>query len=259
MTTEDQLLDIAQLARDVGDFQQQLTMVKSGLAPSEEWYPYESLSNALHLDRLLTGDSRSLATLARGLPIADIGAADGDMAFYLASRGLQVDIVDYGPTNWNGLRGARLLQQHFGDAVSIHEVDLDSQFSLPRPHYGLALVLGLLYHLQNPFYVFKHLAMVADNIIFSTRIAATTPDGHLALTDYPLAYLVDPHEMNNDPTNYWVFSRAALLRLLERTGWRVVDEMTVGRTEGDSDPVRADRDERAFVRAVSVSRVGMAT
>jgi hypothetical protein len=60
--------------------------------------------------------------------------------------------------NFNMLRGARLLKETLGSKVEIHEVDLDSQFRLPRSDYGLVFFLGILYHLKNPFYALESLS-----------------------------------------------------------------------------------------------------
>jgi len=239
--------DVSQLVAESSSYARQLAKDKEALAPAERWYPYESLSNLVHLDRLLSPGHRDLYQLAGGKRIADIGAADGDMAFFLASHGFEVDIIDWGPTNFNGLDGARLLAGHYGLAVEVHEVNLDAQFAVPRDHYGLVLLLGILYHLQNPFFVLDRLSRHADHLLLSTRVAATTSDGKVDLTAAPLAYLVSPDEMNNDPTNYWVFSMPGLRRLIERTGWEILDEMTLGCTDGSSDPAHQDRDERAFM------------
>ena len=48
-----------------------------------------------------------------------------------------------------------------------------------------------------------------------------------------------------DATNFWMFSEAGLRRILQRSGWDIVDFMTVGNTK-DSDPATAPGDERAF-------------
>ncbi|NJR44093.1 hypothetical protein HC761_01145 [bacterium] len=119
------------------------------------WYRYGSLSNFYHLDRLLSGAHCDIRELAAGQTIVDIGAADGETAFALAKEGFQLEIVDHGPTNMNGLRGARLLNQYFGFDVAIHDVDLDAQFHLPSERNGLAIFLGILYHLKNPYYCWK--------------------------------------------------------------------------------------------------------
>jgi hypothetical protein len=211
------------------------------------WYPYDILANVVHLDAMLSGENRDLDRLAEGMPVADIGAADGDLAFALERvGGWQVDIVDTAPTNMNGLRGARALREHLGSGVSVHDVDLDQQFRLPRDRYGLVLLLGILYHLQNPFYALRELASRSSHCILSTKVARFAGPQRTSIGDLPVAYLVAPHETNNDPTNYWVLSPSGLERLVSRAGWTVLDRLNVGNTT-DSDPSDPEHDERMFM------------
>jgi len=81
---------------------------------------------------LLTGPNRRIFETLRGGHIADIGGADGDNAFFLEQLGYSVDIIDNGPTNFNGLRGAKLLNDSIGGNVRLYNVDLDTQFRCPR-------------------------------------------------------------------------------------------------------------------------------
>jgi tRNA (mo5U34)-methyltransferase len=257
-------MDAAQMLTEASAFSARLEAVKRDLAPSDfGWYPYGSLSNFGHLDRMLTGDNRDLLALADGGPILDIGAADGDTAFFLASLGQRVHVIDYAPTNFNGCRGFKALRDALGADVPLSELDLDSQFALPEGRFGLALVLGLLYHLKNPFYFLERLAASVDHIVLSTRVTrfnvqngAKVADGvnasRVDLKTVPVAYLVDPYETNNDPTNFWIFTVAGLQRILSRTGWQVLDLITLGATDA-SDPATAEGDERAFLLARSAT------
>ena len=203
-----------------------------------------------HLQRLLGGNAYDLLTLAEGRAVADIGAADGDLAFFLETLGFEVDIVDNAPTNWNGLKGARRLRELLDSRVNIEEVDLDAEFRLPRDNYGLIFFLGILYHLQNPYYALSALARATRHVFISTRIAQVTTDHSVRFADVPVAYLVHPTECNNDPSNYWIFSDAGLRRILSRTGWEVLEYIRVGQTV-DSDPATAAGDERVFCLARS--------
>ena len=237
--------DIADLMPRAVEYGGMLGELKVRLQPESFWYPYGTLGNLWQLERLLTGGNRSLLHLAGDEPIADIGSADGDLAFFLESLGHEVHLIDNGPTNFNGLQGARYLKDALGSRATIWEVDLDAQFGLPRERYGLVLFLGILYHLQNPYYALSALAARARHCILSTRVAQVSVDRRVRLADAPVAYLVGPSETNNDPTNYWIFSPAGLRRIIDRTGWTILDYMTVGATI-DSDPASPDRDERAF-------------
>jgi len=237
---------IDELVRTLTTYQGSLDERKHRANPDKAfWYPYGALSNVVHLNNLLQGDHRDLSSLIKDRPVLDIGAADGDMAFYLESYGCTGEIVDHAPTNFNGLRGARLLKEVLGSSVEIHDVDLDSQFTLPGVSYGLILFLGILYHLKNPYYVLEELAKRTEWCLVSTRVAGYTPDSRVDISSYPVAYLLDPTECNNDPTNFWIFSHTGLRRLFERTGWEISEYMAAGDTV-HSDPAHADRDERAF-------------
>ncbi len=218
------------------------------------WYPYDSLGNVVHLNNLLSGDHRDLDLLAYGMPVADIGAADGDLAFVLEDvGGWQVDILDTPASNMNGLRGAQALRDHLHSKVEIHDIDLDRQFRLPRERYGLVFMLGILYHLQNPYYTMRELAAHSTHCLLSTKVARFAGPTKTPIADLPVAYLVGPHETNNDPTNYWMFSPAGIGRLAERAGWSVLDVLNVGDTE-ESDPSSAEHDERMLMLLRSEAR-----
>jgi len=240
-------VDIRELRQRSDNWAKELESAKAGAAePGFPWYPYDTLGNLIHLDTLLTGPRRNLLELAAGRPLADIGAADGALAFFLEKLGHEVDILDYGPTNYNTLRGARLLKEKLpAPRVTIHEFDLDSQFRLPRTGYGLIFFLGILYHLKNPYFVLESLAKASRHLVLSTRVARVAGKKKTPIAELPVGYLVHPTETNNDPTNYWIFSEEGLRRLVARTGWEVREFMTVGNTK-NSDPATAQGDERAF-------------
>jgi tRNA (mo5U34)-methyltransferase len=240
-------IEITLLRRMAEAYQHRLAEVKRSAEPSSTfWYPYGTLSNFIHLEELLRGDHRYLLELADGRPIADVGAADGDLAFFLEQElGVCASIIDHAPTNFNSLRGARLLKERLSSSVEIHDIDLDQLQELPQERYGLVFFLGILYHLKNPYFALEAFARRASHLVLSTRVARFTPDKKTALREVPVAYLLHETEANNDPTNFWIFSEAGLLRLFQRTGWEVLDFLTVGDTER-SDPASSSADERAF-------------
>jgi tRNA (mo5U34)-methyltransferase len=249
-------MDIALLDVESQRFRRDLEKKKKELAPADfGWYPYGTLNNFHILSQLLTGDNRTfLSRVGNGL-IVDIGAADGDVAFFLESLGYKTHVADFPPTNFNGCRGVRLLKQALNSNVEILEADLDAQFRLPAERYELAFFLGILYHLKNPYLALESLAKQARFAFISTRITrfnvardaagAEVNRTRIELRDAPVAYLVAPDETNNDATNFWMFSEAGLKRILQRCGWDILDFMTLGNTK-DSDPATAAGDERAF-------------
>ncbi len=211
--------------------------------PTERWYRYNTLSNLFHIERMLTGERRAFFSSLVKATVADIGCADGDMGFYLESLGHDVDLIDNPRSNGSGMMAVRTLRERLGSSASIHEIDLNGPFHLPRERYDVIMFLGILYHLKNPHYVLEALAKQGRYCFLNTRVARFTPSG--MPMDDSLAYLLKPGETNNDNTNVWVFSPSGLRVMLDRSGWDVLDSMTVGATE-TSDPVHADRDERAF-------------
>jgi 2-polyprenyl-3-methyl-5-hydroxy-6-metoxy-1,4-benzoquinol methylase len=247
---------LSQLLAQAKAFHDELAHFKrANPSPDFTWYGYDILSNLWHIQGLLDQGYEDIFSRIGGQPIADIGAADGDLAFFFERYGFPVDVLDWPATNWNGLRGARRLAELRGSKVAIHEVDLDSQFTLPRERYGLVFLLGILYHLKNPFFVLEKLATHTRYCFVSTRIARRTVDGVLTLESAPVAYLLDPTECNNDATNYWIFSMPGLLRLADRCGWDVIAQHRVGDTHS-SDPSSAENDERAFLLLRSRHCVG---
>lgn len=240
-------MNIETLHAHLPDHVARMQAAREEIGDRVHWYPYDILGNVIHLEGILTGANRDLDRLAGGLPVADIGAADGDFAFVLErAAGWDMDIVDNPSTNQNGMQAARVLAEHLGSRAQIHEIDLDAHFTLPRARYGLALFLGILYHLQNPFYVLKGLSERADHLLLSTRVARFAGLHETPIADLPVAYLVGALETNADATNYWMFSPTGLRLLVQRAGWEVLDEGSVGAIER-SDPSSPDRDERMFM------------
>lgn len=244
--TVNRAMDIAAIREQATAYMRTLDAKKRAISPGENfWYPYGTLGNFSTLEVMLTGGHRRLLELIGDTPVADIGAADGDLAFFLETLGCSAHIIDHAPTNFNHLEGAKLLRRELDSSVQIHEINLDAQFCLPQEKYGVVFLLGILYHLKNPFYALEALAKAAKYCFISTRIAQCTSDKRTRFADVPVAYLVDDYETNNDPTNFWIFSDAGLRRILKRTGWEIRDYMTVGHTV-DSDPADMEADERAF-------------
>ncbi len=239
------MLDIGTLLSESRAYSAKLSRIKKDNPIEGGWYGYDIMSNLVHLDRLLSGENRSLFDRVTDKAIADIGCADGDLGFFLESLGFEIDFLDWPATNWNGLRGVRRLVELLESRARVHSIDLDEYFALPRQRYELVLFLGILYHLKNPFYVLERLAKAARYCFVSTRVFRVAPQGE-DLSLLSVAYLLGADESENgDATNYWIMTEPCLRRLFERTGWDVLDFMTVGEQRA-SDPQSTAKDERAF-------------
>ena len=227
-----------------GTFAERLKAIK-GEETDVTWYPYNSIENLRVLSDILPPETKTqLVTGASRLRLLDIGAADGDVGFFFESRGADVDFLDNAPTNFNHCAGLERLRERLQSRARIMQQDVDLRFTLDRT-YDLAIALGILYHLRNPMAFLLTLALHAESVVLSTRVAQMTPDG-TDISKLPVAYLLGRREANDDPTNYWIFSPAGLERVLNRSGWNVLQMATFGCSER-SDPVSAKRDQRIFV------------
>ena len=207
--------------------------------------------NLGRLDELMEQAACVLDSLVLELPIADIGGGDGDCAFFFESLGHPVHLIDHVPTNHNKLEGARALKDELGSSVEIIDLDIEQGLHLPAPRYGLALLLGLLHRLKSPYRVLEELSQRSRYCFLSTRVARFAPDG-TRIGPLPVAYLLEEGEIENDPTNYWIFSPVGLRRLLRRTGWELVAKAFGG--NDPSEPSNPDREAWAFMLLRSRSR-----
>ncbi|MFO0704782.1 MAG: hypothetical protein U0517_02270 [Candidatus Andersenbacteria bacterium] len=241
-----QPITVETLKRELPKFVVAFDKMRRDLKPPFTWYPYGSLSNVQHLDALLQGKWRNLSALIGDKPLADIGGADGDFGFMFEKLGVKkVQLIDHAETHQNALRGPKLLKKTLRSRVKIYDIDLDTQFTLPTERYGLVIFLGILYHLKNPFYALEHLARHADYCLLSTKVCRFLPKHAFNIADQSLGYLVGEHELNNDPTNFFVFTPEGLKTLCRRSGWEVVSFITRGDTVR-STPESMEHDERAF-------------
>ena len=204
------------------------------------WYPYDTMAGLSEAASWLDVVFRDLESHAA----LDIGCGDGLNSFFLESLGFTVHAIDHAETNFNGMNGVRWLHQHLQSSVQIYDVDLDTRPSLPSDHYDIVLCMGLLYHIQNPYWLLKTIARSASYCLLSTRIARLAPDG-TNIESFPVAWLADNSEVNNDGSNYWIFSFAGLTRLTHRTGWEICNLKRLGDVQ-HSDPSSSDRDERVI-------------
>lgn len=212
------------------------------------FYPWvTSITNLWCIGQALSGENRALFSDLRGKRVADIGGADGDMAFFMETLGAKADLIDCAATSNNGLHGARAYKRELNSAVEIYDIDLNQQFALPG-RYDLIMLLGILYHLKNPFFVLEALGKATEHLLLSTRIAAWSApvaDPERRELVGPVAWLLEEGQAAADPTNYWVFTESGLRLLIKRTGWRIADYTIFG-DMASSDPWSREGDRRIF-------------
>jgi tRNA (mo5U34)-methyltransferase len=241
-------MDIAEILQAATEFGKRLDHLKQSV-PEFSWYPYNSLANIPIVNQLLTDNRRNVFGDNPLRPtVIDVGAGDGDVGFLFESLGCLVDLLDNPQTNFNDCDGIRQLCRLLRSNVRLIEQDVDFYFHLERT-YDLGIALGILYHLRNPFAFLISLAQRCRRLLLSTRVAKLMSEHDVQ--NSPLAYLLEAREANGDPTCYWIFSEAGLMRLLRRAGWIALDKLSVGCEEG-SNPVDNERDERMFIYAERV-------
>lgn len=208
-----------------------------------EWYPFDPMSTIVHqIAPLLNDGTTNVLESERALPLLDLGCGDGAASFFFESLGFRVMAVDCAATNHNHMRGVHALRVALNSSVELQSANLDDRFHIEGGPFGIALLFGVLYHLKNPFYALEKLSELAHYCLLTTRIAQKTPGG-ADIGREPLAYLVEPGELNEDRTNYWIFSEPGLRRLVGRAGWTICQFHSTGfRAGSDLSP---DRDERA--------------
>jgi len=217
-------MELHELADRSVDFHRDLIHRKS-LAPSVSWYLYNSLANFHLLNENFKGEGRNcFHGLASGMKIADIGAADGDTSFFLESLGAEVTIVENPSTNANYCLGISTMKASLSSQVETVLADLDWTPHL-RGGYDLAVFLGILYHLRNPILVLNTIAHAAQRMVVSTATFKQFEGRDVSETD--MSRLLANRQVNNDPTNYWMFTPKSFRTVLNRSGWTVLDEFTI--------------------------------
>lgn len=241
----DSLRGRSQLEIAAAEVRKRVDAAKASLASTGiEWYPYDSLASVWFIHRLLESAGLELADLIGREAVLDAGSGDGHISFFFESLGYAVDAVDYPYTNHNGMAGIRALKTAIHSNIGITVADIDTDFRAPRRNYGLIACLGVLYHIRNPIYLLERFARSCRYCIVSTKIANRLPDHEGSVRDIPIAYLVGPTELNNDKTNFWIFSRAGFERAVERSGFQMLAAIS-SVPEAISYPASGD-DERLF-------------
>jgi len=225
-------------------FKTKLDQVKSknSLKHKSSYYGYDILSNINHLSNII---EHNLNIFTESKNIIDIGCADGDLSFFLEYMypDKNYTCLDYSKTNWNNLEGLKKLQNKLKSKVKIIDEDIE-ELQLSEK-YDLTIALGLLYHIKNPIRFLEVIQKHSDYVLFSTRIASFTPDSKYNISKYSYGYFPSHNEINNDNTNWWIFTDSCLRKMFERIGFNIVSE-TILSSDKISLPNDPDKDARYF-------------
>lgn len=164
----------------------------------------------------------SLPEDLRGRTVLDVGAWDGFFSFEAERRGAaRVVAVDpaawrepaWGPDGWGTRAGFDLAHRTLGSRVEALDVDLMDLSPERVGAFDLVLLLGVLYHLPDPWTVLERVASVAgEQLILET---------HVDLLDVrrPAVAYYPGTEVSGDESNWWGPNVSFLVAMLEQLGF----------------------------------------
>jgi tRNA (mo5U34)-methyltransferase len=202
------------------------------------WCPSPPFDNTGVLARIMPEELDEIFSGER--LFADIGAADGDLAFYFTYLRKSCDIVDFAAINFNRLEGARAMKRRLMFDVEIIECDIETNFELTKC-YDFVFLLGILYHLKNPFLVLEAIAKRCRYMALSTKVCRNSMAERGEFSELSAAYF----ESNNDATNFRIFTIAELKTIIHRAGWDLLSFSTVGDV-APSNPLAGEHEQIAF-------------
>lgn len=164
-----------------------------------------------------------------GLSLADVGASNGYFSFEARKRGARVVAFDFRHKDNSGFGLAQYINgmtdiEHY----QINVLDLSSKVF---GEFDIVLVLGLLYHVADPYRALVNCASLCRKqlLVESLCIDSAYPDWR---TEPIMKFLPDPTRFpadwhpNNDRSNFWGFTSLCLERMLEDVGF-VIGRMAV--------------------------------
>jgi tRNA (mo5U34)-methyltransferase len=83
--------------------------------------------------------------------------------------------------------------------------------------FDIALFLGVLYHMRDPLHALERLRSITTECAVIETAAIEVPD-----LDGPFLEFVPGYEINNDPTNWYVPTEAAVLGMCRAAGFTSV-------------------------------------
>jgi tRNA (mo5U34)-methyltransferase len=220
-----------------------------------ELYDFDTLDNFIHLQELL--DERAGAYLD-GMPnrtMIDIGCANGELGLVFEDAGFAVALLDRSHVSevpgshirQNAPLVASVLARIKGSGAVVVDEDVDVDFepgrvvaAFSRAHpdrplidrFGLGVMVGVLYHVKNPYSVLEKLGQLCDHLIIGTWVADCLPDQETMVQDEQVVFLLADRQLAADPTNYWIFTRRSFHVLVERCGWEILAEHVVTNPAG---------------------------
>ena len=238
-------------------------------------YPHDIISNnfPIIVELLRASGSPDFLSEKDIETVLDVGGANGDLSFVFAGAGFETTLIDLSISYEMSPLVASLINLQLGANVRVVDLSVDGYFNYSdlmkytvnfgqfshdshSEVFDLAICVGLLYHLKNPFAFLESVSKICRYCILGTWLMSYLPDNITRVRDAPLTYFLGPGELNNDASNYWVFTDASFRRLAERAGFSIVCSVSAfGREDKISNPVDINYLERGFLLLRSGYRV----
>jgi len=217
MFTENYILNVGggpEWAKDKNLFESQLKPYLN-----DDWYDTFKFDNGVYVQGRSPSELKlhalSLPLKLNGYTILDVGAYEGFYSFHMEQRGANVTSQDN--FIWNApLSPSRnhfdFMRQALGSKISIVESDI-REMALDK-RFDITLFLGVLYHLEDPIGVLRHLRKITSRlVILEILVDSLDKEGNI-LSFYPGSSL------NNDSTNKFAPNLSSLVGMSQEAGFR---------------------------------------
>jgi len=212
-------------------------------------YDFDTLDNIDMILQLVAARAEQLDEMPNKTMI-DIGCANGELGFAFEEASFAVALLDKSHVaeglgshvRQNAPLVASIIARSKGSQAVIFDQDVDEDFDPRRvidgfarsqrggpafDRFGLGVMVGVLYHLKNPYSVVEKLTRLCDYMILGTWVADCLPDRQRIIEDDQVVFLLEDRQLAADPSNYWIFTPRSFRVLVERCGWRILAEHSV--------------------------------
>lgn len=201
-------------------------------------YPYDTLGSNLDVLKILA-DKIGIDFDSKSLSIADIGCANGELAIALSLAGHIVTAIDFTYKHDCAPYVVNKLSEIYNTKINVVDMSVDKYFDLVdicpantiAKKYDLSICFGLIYHLKNPIAFLESLSKITKYAVIGTHVMTHTPNIETRVSDFSMAYLVDSGELNNDPTNYWIFTEKGFHMAIRRAGFKIIDTTSIANND----------------------------
>jgi tRNA (mo5U34)-methyltransferase len=153
-----------------------------------------------------------------GKSVLDIGAWDGYFSFDAERRGaaevLATDNFCWSGPGWGNKSGFDYAHAKFKSRVTARDIDVFDLVSQKVGVFDVVLLLGVLYHLKNPFGGLEQLSKLTREFAVLETVVDELDNPHAVMR-----YYLD-NELGGDPTNFFAPNYKCLEYMLRDVGFK---------------------------------------